>query len=172
MWGPDEEVTFKGEFVTADSVVCQPKPPRPVPILIGGAGERVTLKLAAREADIWNNLAGQQPHLAHKLDVLKSHCDTQGRDYADITPSQQCLVTIAQNEAEARPMADRAQKIFGGHMGDPKGPMAITGTPDQCAEAVQKHIDLGCSMFVMEFFGRDTREPAQLFAETVMPQFR
>ena len=68
-------------------------------------------------------------------------------------------------------MADQAQKIFGGHMGDPKGPMAITGTPDQCCEAIQKHIDLGCTMFVMEFFGKDTQEPAQLFAEEVAPHF-
>lgn len=172
MWGDEAEVTFDGEFVTAHDLVCQPKPPRRVPILIGGAGERVTLKLAAREADVWNNLAGHQGDLAHKIDVLKAHCDAQGRDFADITPSQQCLVTIARDAAEAGPMAERAQQIFGGHMGDPKGPMAITGTPEQCAEAVQKHIDLGCTMFVMEFFGRDTREPAALFAETVMPQFR
>jgi len=39
-------------------------------------------------------------------------------------------------------------------------------------EQIQKHVDLGCTMFVMEFFGRDTREPARLFADTVMPAFR
>lgn len=173
MWGDDEdEVTFEGEFVSADNVVCQPKPPRRVPILIGGGGERVTLKLAAREADVWNNLAGHQGQLEHKIEVLKAHCRAEGRDFSEITPSQQCLVAIAETEAEAGPMADRAQQIFGGHMGDPKGPLAITGTPEQCAEAVQKHIDLGCTMFVIEFFGRDTREPAELFATTVMREFR
>lgn len=172
MWGDEEEVTFEGEFVTAHNVVCQPKPARKVPILIGGAGEKVTLKLAAREADIWNNLAGHQANLEHKIGVLKRHCDRVDRDYADIIASQQCLVTIARTAEEAGPMADRAQQIFGGHMGDPKGPLGITGTPEQCAEAIQKHIDLGCTMFVMEFFGRDTREPAQLFSEEVMPNFR
>ena len=172
MWSEEEEVTYAGEFVAATNVVCQPKPPRKVPILIGGGGEKVTLKLAAREADIWNNLAGQQPQLAQKIDVLARHCDAVGRDPATITASQQCLVTIARDEASAGPMADRAAQIFGGHMGDPKGPMAITGTPAQCVEAVQKHLDLGCPMFVMEFFGRDTQEPAQLFSEEVMPHFR
>ncbi len=171
MWSDEEEVSFDGKFVTADKVVCQPKPQRPVPILIGGGGERVTLKLVAREADIWNNLAGQQADLAHKVDVLKRHCDDVGRDFGEITVSQQCLVTIARDAAVAGPMADQAQRIFGGHMGNPKGPIAITGTPDQCCEAVQKHIDLGCTMFVMEFFGKDTQEPAQLFAEEVVPQF-
>ena len=172
MWGDEEEVSYAGNFVHADNVVCQPKPPRKVPILIGGAGEKVTLKLAAREADIWNNLAGQQAVLDHKIDVLKRHCDAVGRDADEIVASQQCLVTIAPDAERAGPMADRAAKIFGGHMGDPKGPLAITGTPERCAEQIQKHIDLGCTMFIMEFFGKDTMAPAQLFAEEVVPQFR
>ena len=172
MWGDETEVSYDGEYVHADNVVCQPKPPRRVPILIGGAGEQVTLKIVAREADIWNNLAGQQAALGHKLDVLKRHCDAAGRDPASITASQQCLVTVAPDAESAGPMADRAQKIFGGHMGDPKGPLAITGTPERCAEQIRKHIDLGCTMFIMEFFGKDTLEPAQLFAEEVLPEFR
>ena len=171
MWGDEPEVTYQGRFVQTDHVVCQPKPPRRIPILIGGAGEKVTLKLVAQHADLWNNLAGQQPNLAHKIDVLKGHCDAVGRDFSEIVVSQQCLVTIAATAEEAAPMADRAQKIFGGHMGDPKGPIAITGTADQCCEAIQKHIDLGCTGFVMEFFGRDTIEPAQRFAEEVVPIF-
>ena len=172
MWGDEAEVSYDGDYVHADNVVCQPKPPRRVPILIGGAGEQVTLKIVAREADIWNNLAGQQAALGHKIDVLKRHCDVAGRDPASITASQQCLVTVAPDAESAGPMADRAEKIFGGHMGDPKGPLAITGTPERCVEQIQKHIDLGCTMFIMEFFGKDTLEPAQLFAEEVLPAFR
>ena len=171
MWGDEKEVSYDGQFIKADHVVCQPKPPRRVPILIGGAGEQVTLKITAREADIWNNLAGFQPELEHKVGVLKRHCDQIGRDFSEITVSQQCLVTISGDPKEAETMADRAQKIFGGHMGDPKGPLAITGTVEQCCEKIQKHIDLGCTMFVMEFFGRETIEPATLFAEEVLPAF-
>ena len=172
MWDGEDEVSYAGEFVQADQVVCQPKPPRKVPILIGGAGEKVTLKLAAEQADIWNNLAGQQANLSRKMDVLKRHCDAAGRDPAEITASQQCLVTIAPDAERAGPMADRAEKIFGGHMGDPKGPLAITGTPERCAEQINKHIELGCTMFVIEFFGKDTVEAAQLFSEEVVPNFR
>lgn len=171
MWKSEEPVTFSGRYVSATDVVCEPKPPRRVPILIGGAGEQVTLKLVAEKADMWNNLAGHQDNLSHKVDVLKHHCETVGRDFHDITISQQCLVTIAPTAEAAGPMADTAQKIFGGHMGNPKGELAISGTAEQCCEKIQKHIDLGCSMFIIEFFGKDTREPAQLFAETVVPEF-
>lgn len=171
MW-TEPEVTFEGTFVNAHNLVCEPKPPRQVPILIGGAGEKVTLKLAAQYADIWNNLAAHHSNLPRKIAVLRQHCASVGRDPAEITISQQCLVTIAPDEDALGPMVQRAQQIFGGHMGDPAGPLAITGTPERCREQIQKHIDLGCTMFVMEFFGRDTREPAKLFAETVMPHFR
>ena len=74
MWGDEDEVSYDGDYVQASGVVCQPKPPRKVPILIGGAGEQVTMKIAAREADIWNNLAGQQAVLDRKIDVLRRHC--------------------------------------------------------------------------------------------------
>ena len=171
MWKSEGEVTYEGQHVQTNNVLCQPQPPRKVPLLIGGAGEQVTLKLVAKYADIWNNLAGHQDALQHKVDVLNQHCDSVGRNSSEITISQQCLVTIAENAEAAGPMADRAQKIFGGHMGNPKGDLAITGTPEQCCESIEKHMNLGCTMFVVEFFGQDTREPAQLFAETVMHEF-
>jgi alkanesulfonate monooxygenase SsuD/methylene tetrahydromethanopterin reductase-like flavin-dependent oxidoreductase (luciferase family) len=172
MWGDEPEVTFEGKYVQATNVVCLPKPVRKPPILIGGAGEKVTLKIAAREADIWNNLAGHQGALAHKIEALRGHLSDAGRDPSEVTISQQCLVTIAPDEASAGPMLETAKKIFGGHMGDPTGPMGIAGSPATVRRKIQDHIDLGCTMFVMEFFGRDTKEPAKLFAETVLPHFK
>ena len=172
MWGDEPSVTFEGEFVQAEDVVTEPKPPRMPPIMIGGAGERVTLKIAAQEADIWNNPAARHGDLERGVAVLRGHCADAGRDPSEITISQQCLVTLAPDEETLGPMVERAQAIFGGHMGDPTGPLALSGTPERLCEQIEKHIDLGCTMFMMEFFGRDTREPAQLFAERVLPQFR
>jgi alkanesulfonate monooxygenase SsuD/methylene tetrahydromethanopterin reductase-like flavin-dependent oxidoreductase (luciferase family) len=171
MWTSDEPVTMHGEFVNATNLATEPKPSRQVPILIGGTGKKVTLPLAASEASIWNNPAGSQGRLQENIEALHASMDKIGRDRDEITISQQCLVAIAPNEEEAGPMIELAQKIFGGHMGDPTGPLAITGSPDRVVEQIGKHIDLGCTMFMIEFFGRDTREPAQLFAETVLPHF-
>ena len=171
MWS-EESVTFAGRYVRATNLVCEPKPARTPPIMVGGAGERVTLRLAAQHAAIWNNPAGAQREFERKLHVLREHCAAVGRDPAEIVVSQQCLVTIAPDAESLGPMVERAQRIFGGHLGDPGAPTALTGTPDQLRDRIQWYIDRGCSMFMMEFFGRDSREPARLLAETVLPHFR
>ena len=173
MWDPDEgEVTYNGKLVSAENVVTLPKPPRKPPVLIGGGGEKVTLRIVAEHGDIWNNSAGNQGKLEQKASVLRQHLADVGRDPSEVRISQQCLVTIAPDAASAGPMIDTAKKIFGGHMGDPTGPMAIAGDPVRVREQIQKHIDLGCTMFMIEFFGRDTKEPAKLFADTVLPHFK
>ena len=172
MWGDEESVTFEGKYVRATDLVTEPKPPRTPPVLIGGSGQRVTLKIVAGEADIWNNPAGRQGDLERGVQTLKRHCEDLGRDFGEITVSQQCLVTIAPDEEALGPMVERAQRIFGGHMGDPAGPLALTGTADRIVEQIEKHVELGCTMFMIEFFGRDTREPAALFANTVMSRFK
>ena len=97
VWKDSEPVTIQGEYVNVTDLMCEPPPPRRVPILIGGAGEKVTLKLVAEKADMWNNLAGHQDNLPHKVSVLRSHCDDIDRNFDDITISQQCLVTIAKS---------------------------------------------------------------------------
>ncbi|MDH4146341.1 MAG: LLM class flavin-dependent oxidoreductase [Acidimicrobiia bacterium] len=172
LWDPaNDEVSADGTYVKADSVVCLPKPPRKPPVMIGGAGEKVTLRMAARHADIWNNTAVTQDDLERKVAVLRSHLADAGRDASEVRVSQQCVVTIAPDEASAGPMVEQAQKIFGGHLGNPAGPLGISGSPERVVEQIHKHLELGCDMFMIEFFGRDTIEPARLFADRVLPHF-
>jgi alkanesulfonate monooxygenase SsuD/methylene tetrahydromethanopterin reductase-like flavin-dependent oxidoreductase (luciferase family) len=81
-------------------------------------------------------------------------------------------VVIGPDPASARDQIDTAARVFGGHLGDPRGELAIAGDPDRVIEQIRRHVDLGCTMLIVEFFGRDIREPARLFAETVLPALR
>jgi len=170
MW-TEEAVTYSGRFAKTHEVRCEPKPPRRPPILIGGGGEKVLMGIVARHADIWNNLAVFQPQLAAKVEALRRRCDEEKRDFGTLDVSQQCNVVIAADEATAKAHLEKAKKIYGGHMGGQLEEHGIWGTPEQVVERIQRHVDLGCTLFVMELFGRDTREPARLFADHVLPAF-
>jgi F420-dependent oxidoreductase-like protein len=165
MW-TEPQVTFHGRHVHTEDVVCEPKPVRQPPIMIGGGGEKVLLRLVAQYADIWNNLAVNLAQLGAKADVLRRHCDAVGRDPAAVRISQQTMVVIGRDDADARSKAEKAMRIYGGHMGT-----GIAGTPAQCIDRIRELHALGCSLLIIEFFGRDIREPAALFAEQVMPAF-
>jgi alkanesulfonate monooxygenase len=83
MWS-DDDGPYDGKHYHLERTLNSPQPltrPHP-PILIGGSGERKTLRLVARFASACNIFAG--PDLPHKLDVLRGHCDAVGRDYDDI----------------------------------------------------------------------------------------
>jgi F420-dependent oxidoreductase-like protein len=165
MW-TEEQVTFKGRHFHTDAVYCEPKPARRPPVMIGGGGEKVLLRLTAKHADIWNNLAVNLEQLAKKADVLRRHCEGVGRDPASVRISQQTMVVLGENEADAQSKKEKAARIYGGHMGS-----GIAGTAEQCIEQIRALAAKGCSLVVIEFFGRDVREPAKLFAEAVMPPF-
>jgi F420-dependent oxidoreductase-like protein len=85
MWSEDNG-PYKGKHYELAETLCSPRPiqrPRPT-LMIGGSGEKKTLRLVARYADACN-LFGDEPEVVgHKLDVLKGHCETEGRDYDSI----------------------------------------------------------------------------------------
>ncbi len=168
----EERVTFEGQHFQVHDAISEPKPVRRPPILIGGGGERVLMGIAARHADIWNNQAGFQPLLGQKVEALRKRCEELGRDFDSIEISQQCVVVIGPDESSARSSLERAQKIYGGHMGAGLEEHGLWGSPERVIERIERHRALGCTTFLIEFFGRDTREPARLFAEKVLPAFR
>ena len=169
MWTEDAP-SFRGEHFRIDSVICEPRPTRRPPILIGGGGEKVLLRIAAKHADVWNNLAVHQGALPAKIEVLRRHCRDVGRDFGEITLSQQTLVVIGEDEEDGRKKMEKATGLYGGHLGDIEG-AGIWGSASQVIERIRRHVDLGVRQFVIEFFGRDIREPARLFAERVLPAF-
>jgi F420-dependent oxidoreductase-like protein len=99
MWSGEVE-PFNGKHYQLTETLCRPLPlqrPRPM-IMVGGGGERKTLRLVAKYADACNLF--DTPEVAHKLDVLKAHCEDVGRPYEEITKTASARIAVS---ADGRP---------------------------------------------------------------------
>ncbi|MGI9601546.1 MAG: LLM class F420-dependent oxidoreductase [Acidimicrobiales bacterium] len=145
-----ERPTFAGKHYSVDSAINEPPPISRVPVMIGGSGEKKTLRFVARYADESNLTCGPS-EIPHKLDVLAEHCATEGRDRADISVSWLGTLGIAPTQAEA----EQARNQFFAAKGldwdtlddDFRAALMdriIIGGPDEVAEQVQtKLLDHG-----------------------------
>ncbi len=84
MWDPKDNGPFDGKHYRLAETLCAPQPIHRPRVLVAGDGERKTLRLVAQYADACNLLATSPEVVAHKLDVLRRHCDAVGRDYDEI----------------------------------------------------------------------------------------
>jgi alkanesulfonate monooxygenase SsuD/methylene tetrahydromethanopterin reductase-like flavin-dependent oxidoreductase (luciferase family) len=146
----EERPSFKGTFYTIDRALNRPRPiqPRGPRILIGGSGEKRTLKLAARFADMTNwfgTLEEASPHLA----VLDRHCESVGRDPAEIlrTVSVPIVLVDSQSEKSAR-LASLPEDRRGGQQ-------ALT--VDEGIDLLHRYMDAGFGGFI--FRNVTTRTP-------------
>lgn len=163
MWTEDSP-SFQGEFYSIDNAYCAPRPNPVPPLLIGGTGPKVTLRIVAKYAD-WCNLNGLDLEMCRsRLDTLRQHCLAVGRDYNSIgiTYSNDC-VALAPTHAEAERMKDAS--FFGRYS-------HMTGTPDDVAAQIQPLVDLGVTHFILRFVDFPRTEGVQLFMKEVMPRFR
>jgi F420-dependent oxidoreductase-like protein len=108
MWDPENVGAYDGKHYHLAETISQPRPvsdPRP-PIMIGGSGERKTLRLVAQYADISNLNVTEPEEVAGKLAVLREHCDRLGRDYASIEKTCQggAIDALADPDAFLRKM--------------------------------------------------------------------
>ncbi|KZM72652.1 LLM class F420-dependent oxidoreductase [Nocardia terpenica] len=84
MWDPQRDGPFHGKHYRLAETICAPQPIHRPEVLIAGGGERKTLRLVARYGDACNLVGTSPEEVAHKLDVLRRHCDEVGRDYDEI----------------------------------------------------------------------------------------
>lgn len=157
--------TFSGEHYQLVDAPLEPKPVRsPLPLLIGGGGEKRTMRIAAKYADRWN-VWGTPDTLRHKNAVLDRHCEDLGRDPSEITRSAQGLLFVMDDEASAAKMRERDI-----------GRAALVGTPDQLVEIVAEYRDAGVDELIVPDFtlpaGAAKHEVMDRFIETVGPPLR
>ena len=170
----DESVGAMRRLLDGESVTSEPgghyrfkdlrHSPPPVqerlPIMIGGSGEKKTLRTVARYADMWNAM-GPIDMMKHKIEVLQGHCDAVGRDIADIEFTFGVKVTIRDTEAEAI-------RVWKAAMAHNKTPLSAVendttfwnGTPEQLADRLRPYTELGFRTFISE-------QPAPYDVETL-----
>ena len=166
-----ETVDYAGRYVRLDGAYCDPKPLQHLPeIWIGGGGEQVTLRIAARLADKTNWQVGLE-QFVHKSEVLRRHCERVGRDFDTIvrTHGPDCRIFDSARDLDAW-----LESPEGGHLRKtiPKDEYArdnLVGTPEQVIEKVQAFVDAGCREFVCWFRDYPSTESLERFAREVMP---
>ncbi|MDQ4036752.1 MAG: LLM class flavin-dependent oxidoreductase [Chloroflexota bacterium] len=153
-----------------DALRHQPLPiQRRLPVMIGGSGERKTLRTVARYADMWNAM-GTIEKLRHKDEVLRRHCDEVGRDPAEIERTVGCKPIIRDTEVDAR-------RLWESQMEHNRTPMADVahdntfwvGTPQQLAERMIACRDIGFSTFLAEMAAPYDDETLERWIREVKP---
>ena len=144
---------FNGRYYQLADAPLDPKPvQKPHPeLMIGGGGERVTLRIAAKHADHWNVWGGAKV-LARKSAVLEEHCSKLGRDSKSINRSVNMALLITNSKADIDRLAETIAARMGSHAADARD-TCLAGTPDQIREQLRRLQSAGATMvFVPTMF--------------------
>jgi F420-dependent oxidoreductase-like protein len=141
-----ERPTFEGRHYSVREAVNEPPPVGRIPVMIGGGGERKTLRMVARYADE-SNLIAALADIPRKLDVLDSHCEAVGRDRTELTVSAQVSACVAPTHDQAREevvaFAERSGILPEGAGPDAVLDRYVWGDPDEVAEGLARYLDAG-----------------------------
>ncbi len=142
MW-TQEEATFEGKYYQVRGAINQPKGVQQphIPLLIGGNGEQVTLKLVAQYGDACH-VFGDPATIAHKFAVLKKHCEAAGRDYESIRRATIAICVIADTDEQAQARMPEAARAFGG---------GLVGSPDRIRKGIAALEEAGVQELMLRF---------------------
>src|SRR6266704_2502509 len=167
MW-TQEEAVFEGKYYQVRGAINQPKGVQKphIPLLIGGGGEKVTLKLVAQYADACN-IGGDIPTIRHKLDVIKHHCENVGRDYTSIRRTSSSICAIDESEEAALASLKPHQRDIVTLM----RASAMIGSPETIRRRIAELEGAGIQELIIWFPDAAKLESLRLFArECMQPQ--
>jgi F420-dependent oxidoreductase-like protein len=173
MW-TEHAPSFEGKHYSIREALCEPKPvqkPHP-PILIGGGGEKRTLRLVARHAQLWNGF-GSPAVFRHKIGILAEHCRKEGTDVDAIEKSVLLPVLVTDDPERVKPLV----AIVAGSQGLSESEArerVLAGEPDEVTDQIRAYVDAGVTHFIAMVFAPHEahRESLRRFAEEVIPRFR
>ena len=151
----ESPASFDGHHYRIEGAFCSPLPDRPIPLMIGGGGERRTLPLVARHGDWWCADVGDVATFAHKNRILDTHCAAIGRDPAQIVRSQATWISVEEDSSRAVRWPDL-------HI--------VAGTPDEVARELRAFIAAGVHHFQVRFMDYPAAAGFERFVARVLPQ--
>jgi F420-dependent oxidoreductase-like protein len=169
MWTEEPTASFNGKYYQIHNAYCNPKPiqkPSP-PILVGGSGERKTLKIVAKYADACN-LFGSAETLKRKLNILKEHCKSVGRDYDSILKTTLGAIIIDDDNEIAK---KRVQQITKGMPEEQIREFAIYGTSEGVLRQIKLLEEVGIQYLIVDLDPSRELEALEMFANIVMKKF-
>lgn len=157
MW-TEEEAIFEGNYYHLNGAINQPKGVQKphIPLLIGGAGEKVTLKLVAQYADACNINNHDNAELRRKLGVLRGHCEQVGRDYNEIRRTVEYSVALDRNQEEAERKAQQRNI---------KPETGLVGTPGAIRQRLRELEEAGAQEVIIYIQDAAQLDSVRLFAE-------
>jgi F420-dependent oxidoreductase-like protein len=164
----NERTTYHGHLFSVNKALNSPRPVQAsIPILIGGGGEKRTLRIVAKHADYCHFFANDVATLDRKLAILKQHCRAVGRDYDALKKGVGVSVVIGRDEAEAKGRLKRLAALFGITADDQRKQLGdVYGTPEAVTACLQTFVARGIDLLTPRFFYMDSMV---LFGEEVLP---
>ena len=152
MWS-STPATFVGRHYSVHDAYCVPRPEPAIPLLIGGGGEERTLAVVARRADWWNFNSCTVEEYAHKVAVLKRHCEQVGRNPAEIKLTYLSTASVSEKPDE---VVRSPQKHF------------VAGSSAEVIAELERFCEVGVTHFMFRFLDPESLER---FVGTVVPHF-
>jgi F420-dependent oxidoreductase-like protein len=170
MWTEDE-ARFEGRYYRLRGAINEPKPvqkPHP-PIWIGGAGEKVTLKLVAQYGDACN-LRADLDTVRHKLNVLREHCESVGRDYDSVLKTAEFYTIVGDRGEVGRVVKETARRIRRDEDFVRREWQEFTGDADHVAATMREYAEAGIDYFIVNIPNVAESGALRRFAQEVFPK--
>ena len=154
MW-TDSPASYEGKYYSIKGALCEPRPDPPVPLLIGGAGEKKTLRVVAKHADWWNHNFCTAEEYTRKKGILAEHCREVGRDPNEIVYTYRGLVSLVDDPGKA----EKREGLY-----------VIAGTPDMVTREFESYIRVGITHFQLSLLDYPETGGLETFIEKVLPR--
>lgn len=167
----DERVDFAGRHFTVTDFPIKPGPVQKSgpPIVVGGVGEKYTLPLVARYADVWNVPTYALDQIEPKIAVLRSICEDIGRDPDSIVLSIEAVMAVAPDQESLESVRTLAEKRFGGP-GFGLHDTGLIGTPAEVAAKLGRLVEIGFGQIVLFTHDRCSDQTLELLASEIIPR--